>query len=209
MKTQMRFEIFRAEQFLLALVAAFLVLPGHAKMLDDFNGAAKTGWSDFIVGSGLGSVTQTGGQFVIDVPGVGQQLFAASARTSPIFEVIPNRTVTCQVDLVSGNDPDAVAVLAWLPTGKDISKLQGYSLAVSSDRIVVAKGLSRYFYDGDAPSKSENITLSLAVTADGTRVVIETKIIDRDTHAILFGRSFTDTAGIDVLATGTDSPPAP
>ncbi len=185
-----------------------LLASASARVLDNFNGAVRTGWQDVII-QGLGSVTQTNGQLVIDVPGVNQPLFVATANTTETFAVRTNHTVILQADLISGNDPSAVGVLAWLPTGNDISKLQGYALAVSSDRIVVSKGLNEYFWDGGPPSQSTNITLVLSLTGQGANVVIETKILDRASNAILFDQTFTDTPSADVLARGTDTPPTP
>ncbi len=186
------------------------------QVLDNFDGATKTGWTDFAFGPGLGVVTQTGGQFVIDVPGVGQPLFAASLNTTRTFEVKDGDRIELRADLVSCNDLNSVAVLGWFPAAEKISTLSGYGLAVSGNRIVVTKGLGQYFYDGDAPTnsvgeaKSANMILVLTLTGDGTSVIIQTKILDKDAdNAVLFDKTFVDTAGADVLATGTDQHPAP
>lgn len=179
-------------------------------VLDDFSAATRSGWTDFTFQPGLGTFTQSKGQLVIDVPGVGQPLFAETTRTTPTLTVTDGERIELRVDLVSGNDPDAVGVLAWFPEPLNVSTLSGYGLAVSSDRIVVSKGLNKYFYDGAAPTNSSNIQLSLSLTGSGTSVIIEPKILDKNNNnAVIFYQKFVDTTGADVLARGTDSPAVP
>lgn len=195
------------------LTAAILAaLPVHSRILDDFNDNTKTAWKDFTFQPGAGTITETGGQFRIDVPAIGQPLFAASTLTKNPLELKDARTIELRADMVSGNGKDSFAVLSWIPDTHPVSSLAGYSIAKSETDILVVKGLNKYFYNVNPtpPLKNENVVLSLTLTGAGANVLITARVLDKDRNeAVIFEKSFIDTPAADVFANGTDSPAAP
>ena len=196
-------------------VGLWLLTAGYqapARVLDDFNDNTKTAWDEFVFQPGMGTITEAGGQFKIQVPAVGQPLFAAATKTSETFTLQEGRTLEFRVDMVSGEGKDSFAILSWIPTAEKVSSLAGYSLAKSSTDVLVVKGLNKYFYnENPTPAiKNENVTLVLSLTGSGGNVIVTTKVLDKDNHnEVLFEKTFTDTPAADVLADGTDSPAAP
>lgn len=195
-----------------ALVLGAMAAASHAKVLDDFNDNVKTQWEDFSFLEGFGLPLESGGQFKFTLPAAGQSIFSASAKTSETFTIQEGRTIVFSVDLASTNGPDAFGVLGFIPTQNPLSQLAGYSLAKSSNDVLVVKGIEKYFYTDspDEPLKNENITLVLSLTGKNGSVHINAKILDKDeNNAVIFEYSAVDTPGTDTLAAGTDSPAAP
>lgn len=89
-------------------VVAWLVaaasLPLSARVLDNFDAATRSGWTDFAFGPGLGVFSQAGGRMTATVPGVGQPLFTAATKNTEAFTLQPGRTLEFRAELVSGND---------------------------------------------------------------------------------------------------------
>ncbi|HEY6227998.1 MAG TPA: hypothetical protein VI282_12815, partial [Verrucomicrobiae bacterium] len=178
-------------------------------VVDNFDDNTKTAWTDFTFG--IGSSTETGGQFVFDIPAAGQPLFFASTKTSRTFEFKDGEKIEFRVDLVTGNSKDSFAILAWIPTSQNVSSLSGYSLAKSTTDILISKGINKYFYnENPTPEiKNDNVTLALTLERRGTSVVINGRVYDKDANnAVIFDQTFVDTDAADVLADGTDSPQA-
>ncbi|MGZ8938414.1 MAG: hypothetical protein ACXW32_04300 [Limisphaerales bacterium] len=189
------------------------VLVTDTTILDDFNDNTKTQWDDFKFNIGVpyADISEVNGQFKFNLIPVGQSIFAASKKISPTFDLIDGERVEFRVDLVSGNGPDAFAVLAFIPTSQQVQSLNGYGLSKSTTDILVSKSLDKYFYNENPPTaiKNENVTMVLSLTARGQTVTINAKILDKDANnAVLFERTFVDTPGVDVLSDGTDNGPA-
>lgn len=194
--------------------AASLILAtaATARVLDDFNDNAKSGWTDFTFQPGFGIAAETGGQFRFEQPPAGTAIFSASRRTSELLELKDGRTLEMRVDLVEGGAKDSFAVLAFIPEGNGTDSLAGYSLAKSTTDILILKGINRYFYavNPAVPLKQDNVTLVLTLTARDGRVHIRTRVLDKDAgNAVIFEQEVVDTPAADVLAEGTDSPAAP
>lgn len=184
----------------------------HARVLDNFDNNTKTDWKDFTFVPGFGLPTVSGGQFKFVQPPAGQAVFSASTKTSEAFTLQDGRTIEFRVDLVKGNGKDAFAVMAFIPTSSSASTLGGYGFAKSTTDILVTKGIGKYFINEDpaVPIKNENITMVLSLTGKGTSVVINAKVLDKDSdNAVIYDKTVVDTAGADVLRNGTDSPSAP
>lgn len=210
------FTLSRLRAFAAGLVWLFVLAASQALLngavLDDFNATARSGWKDFTFQPGLGTMIQAGGRLTIDVPAVGQPLFAATTKTTENYELKDGRTIEFRVDLISGNSKDSFAILSWIPASGSVSALAGYSIAKSSTDILITKGLNKYFYaqNPTPPIKNDNVTLVLSLTQKGTSVIINCKVLDKDANnAVLFDKTFVDTAAADVLASGTDSPAVP
>lgn len=181
-------------------------------VLDNFNDNTKTDWKDFTFVPGLGLPSETGGQFKFDLPAAGQSLFTASTKTSRTFDLVDGERLELKVDLVTGNGKDAFAVLAFIPTTSSASTLAGYGFAKSTTDILITKGIGKYFYNEDpTPAiKNDNVTLVLSLTGQGTSVVINAKVLDKDNNnAVIFEKTVVDTPASDILADGKDDPAVP
>ena len=183
----------------------------HAVVLDDFNAAQRTGWEDANPANlPLPGGQQANGVFTFNLPRIGQSYFVSSTKKTELLELKEGRTLELRVDLVSGQGPDSFAVLAWIPTATGANTLAGYGLAKSTTDILLTKGINKYFLNSATALKNENVTLSLSLTVRNGEVTIRGRVYDRDdNNAVIFDRTFVDTAGADVLDDGTDSPPAP
>lgn len=198
---------------LLTLALSFGLFSISARVLDNFDDNQKTGWTDFSfpVGVQYATIAEANGQFKFTLIPVGQSIFAASTKTSETFDLKEGRTIEYRVDLVSGNGPDAFAVLAYIPTSQNVSSLNGYGFAKSTTDILVTKSLDKYFYNENPATaiKNENVTMVLSLTVKNGNVIITSKLLDKDANnAVLFERTFIDTPGADVLRNGTDNGPA-
>ncbi|MBM3836925.1 MAG: hypothetical protein FJ398_02990 [Verrucomicrobia bacterium] len=193
------------------LVSASCVV-NDARVLDNFDDNKKSDWKDFTFQAGFGIPSETAGQFKFVQPPAGQAIFSASTKTSETYTLQDGRTIEFRVDLVKGNGKDAFAVLAFIPTASSVNTLAGYGFAKSTTDILITKGIGKYFVNENPaePLKNENITLVLSLTGQGTSVLINARVLDKDNNnAVIFDRTVTDTPGADVLRNGTDSPAAP
>jgi hypothetical protein len=209
-KNQSRRQVYR---ILVGSMMAMALFEGQsmiARVLDDFNDNTLTAWQKFDFGSGIGQMTEANGKLTIGMAmAPGRQFFVAATKTTKTFTLQDRRTIEFRVDLVNANQPNAFAVLAWVPTSGSVSTLQGYSLAKDVDDVLIAKGLEQYFVDATGAVKNENVTLVLRLTGAGNSVVINAKILDKDaTNAVLFERTFTDTAGADPVGPAAENPVA-
>lgn len=178
-------------------------------LLDNFDDNTKTDWRDFKFNN-IGNITEEGGQFAFRLPGVGQPIFAASTKTSRTFEVKDGEKIELSIDMVSGNSKDAFAILSWIPTSQNVASLSGYSIAKSSTDILITKGVGKYFFNEHRELKNENVTLVLSLTGAGNSVILNGRVLDKDANnAVLFDYTFIDTPAADILADGSDNPPAP
>jgi hypothetical protein len=154
-----------------AWVAAFFswaaVLCLQATVLDDFNSATRTGWTDTPNG---GHLTQSGGQLqVTTVEGTGALTYGA--KTSQSFANAANQTLEFRVDVNAvtpgAGNPNPVAILAWLPSGAAPgSGSSGYSLSVSAGSATLQKGstvLATASYTANA-TNIQSTTLVLRMT---------------------------------------------
>jgi len=196
---------------LTALSLSLLVL--RAKVLDDFDDNAKTGWTDFTFTPGFGLPSESGGRFRFTQPPAGQAIFSASQKTSERFELKEGRSIEFRVDVVQGGAKDSFAVLAFIPTANSPGTLGGYGLAKSTTDILISKGINKYFVadSGTAANlKQENITLVLNLTARNGSVVVAAKVLDKDAaNAVIWEKTVVDSAAADVLVAGKDDPAAP
>lgn len=201
---------------LFCLVAGLVFAPpGAARILDDFNDNAKTGWTDFTFIPGFGLPVEQGGQFQFDQPPANRDIFSASQKTSELFELKEGRTIEFRVDLVEATGEDAFAVLAFIPNtgGNNPGTLAGYGLAKDPTDVLITKGIQKYFVADDgvtAELKNDNVTLVLRLAAKDGNVTITGKVLDKDAgDAVLWERTVVDTPAADIMEGGTDAPPAP
>ncbi len=181
------------------------------QVLDDFNAAERSGWEDANPANlPLPGGQQANGVFTFNLPTLGQSYFISSTKKTKLFTLEEGTRHEFSVDLVSGQGPDSFAVLAWIPSATGANTLAGYGLAKSTTDILLTKGINKYFLNSATALKNENVTLSLSLTVRNGEVTIRGRVYDRDdNNAVIFDRTFVDTAGADVLDDGTDSPPAP
>lgn len=185
-------------------------------VLDDFNDNTKTDWSDFNFDQGaFGIPSETGGQFVFDQPGIGDDIFTASQKVSRNIELVEGERVEIRVDVIESTGEDTFAVLAFIPNtgGNSPGTLAGYGLAKDPTDVLITKGILKYFVadaDVTAELKNENVTLSLALEVKNGSVLITGKVLDKDdNNAVLWERTVVDTVAEDPMTDGTDDPAAP
>ncbi|MHB8521326.1 MAG: hypothetical protein ACYDH9_11300 [Limisphaerales bacterium] len=198
----------------LAVLVFFTTLvPAVATVLDDFNAAQRTGWTDANpAGLPLLGGQQTNGVFTFNLPALSVPMFVSSTKTSPAFELKEGRTIEFRVDMVNGQGPDSYAVLAFIPTSPGANSLAGYGLAKSESDVLVTKGINKYFIDDSpaTPVKNTNVTLVLNLSVQNGNVNITAQVLDKDANnQVIWTRSFVDTPATDILGKGTDNPPAP
>ncbi len=183
---------------------------GSARVLDDFNDNAKTGWTDFTFQPGFGIPVETGGQFRFEQPPAGRAIFSASQKVTEVFELKEGRTIEYRVDVVQGGGKDSFAVLAFIPTANSPGTLAGYALAKSTTDVLITKGIGNYFVNEAVELKQDNTTLVLRLTARGGNVVITGQVLDKDDNdAVIWEKTVVDTPAADVMRNGTDTPAAP
>ncbi|HVV73246.1 MAG TPA: hypothetical protein VHI52_17370, partial [Verrucomicrobiae bacterium] len=181
-------------------------------VLDDFNAAQRSGWTDSNPGGlPLPGGDQANGVFTFNLPAVGQPFFIDSTKTSKTFSLDEGTRHEFSIDMISGNGPDSYAVLAFVPQATGADTLAGYGFSKSESDVLVTKGINKYFIDYDtAPIKNQNITMVLTLTVQNGTVTIRGRVLDKDNNnAVLWDQTFTDTPAADILGTGTDNPPAP
>src|SRR5437867_2169164 len=191
-----------------ALVAAILLLSAWqlpATVLDSFSGP-KTGWTDTLNG---GSVVQAGGQFTITTA-TGNGALTYSRKTSSSFANALGATLEFRVDVNAVTPPDgdtnALAVLAWVPTG-GAALASGYSVAVGAAELVVQRdGTVLYatnFTEGGSSLQNTNLTLMLSMTPSGSAISVNVRVYRRipagaagQYGTALFERTVVDPSGI-------------
>src|SRR5712692_6881054 len=185
----------------LAALAASLSVSG--RILDNFDSGVKTGWQDFTALGG--SVAESGGQFIITDAVQNGPTFTGSKKTTESFTIEDGRTLEFRVDLVSASpNNQSIAVLVWQPVGSSISTLQGYGFAKGADDVLITKALNQYFYtDSPTPQiKDNNVILVLRLTGQGTNVVVNARVLDKDNNnQIIFDHTIIDTSASE---TGPD-----
>ncbi len=203
--------------WIVLVTSLLLSLPSPARVLDDFNDNTKTGWADFTFIPGFGVPTESGGQFRFEQPKspTDRPIFSASQKVSETLELKEGRTIEMRVDVVEGNAKDSFAVLAFIPTAGTggPASLKGYGLAKSTTDVLITKGIGQYFVADDgttAELKQDNVTLVLRLTARNGNVTVRAQILDKaNNDAVIWDRTVVDTPRADVMADGTDDPPAP
>src|SRR5690606_9276781 len=95
-------------------------------LVDDFDDNNKTGWEDFTFVEGFGLPVEENGQFKFELPPAWQDLFVASTKTSPVFELKEGEKLRFQVEVLDGVGADSFAVLAFIPSSSSASSLAGY-----------------------------------------------------------------------------------
>jgi hypothetical protein len=184
-------------------------------ILDDFNDNTKSAWTDFTFVPGVGIPAEQNGRFAFAIPGaVGQSIFSASTKTSRGFDLVEGERIAFSVDVISGGAKDSFAVLSFIPTSSGgPGQLKGYSLAKSTTDVLMVKGINQYFVaDAGAAAnlKQDNITLVLSLTVKNGSVILEAEVLDKDdNNKVIWDRTVVDTPAADVMAKGSDSPPAP
>lgn len=199
-----------------AVVAFFLALNQSplAKVLDDFDDNKVTGWEKFDFGSGNGFLKEEDGQFTIGMYQAPKQpFFVAATYDSQTFTIEDGVTLEFRIDLIEANQPEAYAVVGFIPKDTSVSQLSGYSAVKDNGDVILAKGLNKFFYDitdGVWTETPENITLSISMTGKGDSVVMTVKVLDiENNNAVLFEQTSIDTPDADDFQTGTDSPAGP
>ncbi len=185
----------------------------EASAVDDFDDNKVKDWEKFDFGSGNGFLNEEEGRLTIGMhQPAGQPFFVAATYEPKTFTIEDGTTVEFSVDLIQANQPDAFAVLSFIPKEYSVGTLTGYSFAKDINDLLFAKGLSKYFYEtteGDWIDREENVRLVLSMTGSGQSVEVTTKVLDLENNeAVLFEQTVTDTTEAEDFSTGEDDPVA-
>ncbi len=164
-------------------VAVFLSLAAasclQATVLDNFNSATRTGWTDTPNG---GYLALSGGQLEVTTADSASAL-TYGAKTAQSFANAANQTLEFRVDVnavTPGNgDPNPVAILAWLPAGATPgSGTSGYSLSVSAGSVSLQKGATVLYTTNytAAATNLPNTTLALRMTPSGGNLTVNARV---------------------------------
>jgi hypothetical protein len=167
--------------FVATSIWMLLCLPLPATVLDNFSGA-KSGWTDTLNG---GSVVQSGGFFTITTA-TGNGALTYSRKTSSNFANALGATLEFRVDVGAvsppNGDTNALAVLAWVPTGGALLS-SGYSLAVGAADVIIRRDSTIIFatnFTALAMSLANtNITLVLRMTPSGSAMNVNARVYRR------------------------------
>ena len=164
---------------LLPFLAWPAVLGLQATVLDNFNSATRTGWTDTPNG---GYLTQSGGQLQVTTAASAGAL-TYGTKTSQSFANAANQTLEFRVDVNTvtpgANNPNPVAILAWLPSGAvPGSGTIGYSLSVSPGSATLMKGgtvLATASYTANT-TNIQSTTLVLRMTPSGGSMSVNARV---------------------------------
>jgi hypothetical protein len=111
------------------------------------------------------------------------------------------QTVECQADLVSISQNSTNMAFVWLGDGVNY-----YAFAKSPKWVFLGRGVGTsatvFWLTNTVELPAEHVTLSLALTRDGSNMIVTTRVLDKDNqNAVVFERSFVDTPGVDASLT--------
>ena len=177
----------------------------QATVLDNFSGA-KTGWTDTLNG---GSISQAGGQFTVATASKAGVL-TYSLKTSASFANVAGNTLELRVDVngvTPGNgDPNAMAVLGWVPGGGTLAA-NGYSFYAGAGNAKIMKGASvlysiNFLNNYGTNIQNTNITLVLRMTPSGSGVTLDARLYQQtgatvgENFTCLFEQTVADASGL-------------
>ena len=201
----------RPSPWLLGLVVVAVAFPGasaSAEVFDDFEDPTRSSqlWTQEVQ-FGTGGATYAAGKatLVITPSGAHGLCNLASVRS---FTLQPGRVLEFSADLLSSNGDGALARLGF--TLLDGSA--GYILQVDQDTVAFSKRpspLQLFHLANDQPTDVTNVKLVVSMTGLGSSVLLQIKILNNEQGgAVLYQRDIWDTAGLDAMVRGTDSPAA-
>src|SRR5437588_4446740 len=161
-----------------ASLSLLFCLSVPATVLDNFSGP-KTGWTDTLNG---GSVVQSGGQFTVTTA-TGNGALTYSRKTATNFANAAGATLEFRVDVNAvtppNGDPNALAILAWVPTGGAVLS-SGYSLSVGAKDVIIQKGATVLYATNftavGTSLRNTNITMVLRMTPSGSALNVNARV---------------------------------
>jgi hypothetical protein len=205
----------------LALAASVSTTSAQSNLWSD-NFSNPTGWH-----IANGQISYANQQFVISRTYGPTPTNSVESTLAWAWLPIPNpgplpehQTLEVRVDLVSANQDDAWASLAFLDMEDDPGR--AYHFFKDQDEVALLTGSSTwfaFFFYEKLPLKNQNVTMVLSLTRLGSDLRITTRVLDKDnTNAVLFERTVTDTPQADLAlpsgtvrgcASGSDQPGTP
>ena len=190
---------------LLAANQSILVTESKADTLDDFNSSA------------LSQDWQKRNEEVGQIAIIADRLFI-SADPSPNnvvwiknlahpYTIEDGRTLEFSVDVIDANQHGATAGLSFTIDGY-AGDTHGYAIYVDADTLLLVKSNQQAFKIVNGQFPRNNVRMVLRMTGSGSDVIIVAQVLDLQDGSVLFERAVRDTAGIDPMDFGTDSPPA-
>jgi hypothetical protein len=174
--------------------------------VDDFNDNFISGWFIDQWAGGGGTVMESRGQLIMNIQPQGHGHTIYAVNTNRTYTIQDGLTVEFRVDLVSGNQNDAVAFINFNPRVGNPSA--GYTLAKDTDAFFLVKNGGNGFWWLSNPIKHTQVTLVFSFTGEGNNVIIYGAVLDKENNnQVLAERTFVDTSAADPVVFGSDDPP--
>jgi hypothetical protein len=186
-------------------IGACLAVPVDAKVLDDFEDAAKSDaiWVKKCLFGACEQVVANGVATLAVTPDGDNGFSYLWSRER--WTLQNGQTLEFRADLISSNGDGAVGYIGFA-LGDDFSM---YVLGLDQDTIGMGKADGVIHLENDTPRKANNVKLILSMTGVGSDVWLRFKVLDNDNAgAVLFEREYWDTPEADPMHRGTDDPPA-
>lgn len=179
---------------------------GYGYVLDNFAGG-KAGWTDTLNG---GSAMVASGVYTITTA-TGNGALTASIKTAApttpslgtLFTPVAGHTLELRVDANSGFsagvDTNAMAILAWVPSGSAVLA-NGYSLIVGANDLRVQKGGATLFSTSGLNLSNTNLALVLRITPSGSTVLLNVRVYQQvsagtiTAPSLLYEQTVTDSS---------------
>jgi hypothetical protein len=183
-------------------LALMLGLSVRATMLDDFNSATRSGWTDTL---NSGAVTQGGGLLTIATANNNGAL-TYTRKTAVGITNDTGHTLELRVDVSTvspaNGDPNPLAILAWVPNGGAVLG-SGYSLSVGAQDVKIQKGATVLhavnYASAGTNIQNTNITLVLRLTPSGNTVSVNARVYRRIANGVIaqYFTAFFDYTVVD------------
>jgi hypothetical protein len=184
--------------YVLTASSMLFCFSSQATLLDGFPSSTRTGWTDTANG---GSFFTSPNAFSIGTANANGSL-TYSLKTSQALTTLATHTLELSVDVKSvrpaGNDTNALAILAWVPSAGAVLS-NGYSVAVGSADLQIRADSTVLFATNFTTSlQNTNITIVMRLTPSGTDVIVKARVYKKSagTRSLLFEQSVTNASGI-------------
>ncbi len=180
------------------------------RLLDDFEDGRRPQWQNLILDRAR--VYEDRGLLSFEVPPNNRLTGCLTIRPTEKLQITDSKTLELRVDLVDCLDPEAFAVLGWIPDSVPLEFAQGWLLQKSAGELRIGKAIGADFVRVpiDPTVRQANVTLALQLSKSGATVSAQVQVLDKEAgDAVLFERVVTDSPAADPLMAGTDEPAAP
>jgi hypothetical protein len=204
-----------------ALMGLVSILSVQAVVLDNFNGATLTGWTTTPY-LNSGTIVQSGGQLNVATAASASAL-TYGIKTASNYVNAASQTLEFRVDVNTvtpgSDDPNPVAILAWLPSGVGAvpgSGSSGYSLWASPAGATLYHGgtaLATTTYTTPYTTNIQSTTLVLRMTPGSGNISVNARVYHQTSNQPMqdftevweYTQTVSDSVGTGNAALGVQS----